>query len=235
VERAEGADLLGMAHRVRLTLEASPSKGTAGPGVNDARSSGAARRSSALKRAEARLEGGGPGDLRRRLGQARRDLELVTQLDAIRLKRVTRGALPFYKAQANQEYAEAFERAGLGTISDPPSDVATRIDAADVREALLAAVYDWAVCAADKARRGWLLEVARQTGSSLDGWRQRVLDPAAWEDLPTLAELARTAPVASESVSLLLALGERLMSVHGDAALFCSGYSRSILRTSGPT
>ncbi len=174
----------------------------------------------ALERAEDQLEGGGPGDLRRRLGQARRDLDLVIHLDTIRLKRVTRGELAFYKARANQDYTEAFQQAGMGTIHDQPSHVAVVIDASAVRGALVAAVYDWAVCAADKTQRGWLLEVARQTDSSSGGWRERVLDPAAWEDQPALAELARTAPVASESVSLLLALGERLRAAHGDAAPF---------------
>jgi serine/threonine-protein kinase len=43
-----------------------------------------------LERAEARLDGGGPADVRRRLGQARRDLDLVIRLDAIRLKRYPR-------------------------------------------------------------------------------------------------------------------------------------------------
>jgi len=174
----------------------------------------------ALERAEALLEGGGPGDLRRRLGQARRDFDLMIHLDTIRLKRVTRGELAFYKARANRDYAQAFEQAGLGTSHDQPSLVAARIDASAVRGALVAAVYDWAVCAADKAQRGWLLELARQTDSSSGGWRERVLDPAAWEDLPALAELARTAPVASESASLLLALGERLRAAGGNAAPF---------------
>jgi serine/threonine-protein kinase len=174
----------------------------------------------ALERAETRLAGGGPGDLRRRLGQARRDLDLVVQLDSIRLKRVTRGELAFYKARANREYAEAFQQAGLRTDHDPPAGVAARIDASAVRGALLAAVHDWAVCAADKAQRDWLLEVARQTDAVSDVWRERVLDPAAWEDRRAPAELARTAPVASESVSLLLALGERLWIADGDAAPF---------------
>jgi serine/threonine-protein kinase len=174
----------------------------------------------ALQRAEARFEGGGPNDLRRRLDQARRDLDFVIQLDTIRLKRVTRGELAFYKAQANREYAEAFQQAGLGTIEDQPSRVALTIEASAVRGALLAAVFDWAVCAADNTQRGWLLDVARQADARSGGWRERVLDPAAWEDLPVLSELARTAPVADESVSLLLALGERLRAARGDAAPF---------------
>jgi serine/threonine-protein kinase len=171
-----------------------------------------------LERAEARLDGEGPDDLRRRLDQARRGLDLVIRLDAIRLKRLTRGELAFYKARASREYAEAFEQAGLGTVADPPPQVAARINASAVRGALVAAVHDWAACAADRAQRGWLLKVARPTGYDSDGWRKRAFDPAVWEDPELLAELARTAPVAREPVSLLLALGERLRAVGGDAA-----------------
>ncbi len=172
----------------------------------------------ALKLAEARLEGGGPDDLRRRLEQTRRDFDLVIQLDTIRLKRVTRGELAFYKAQANRHYAEAFQQAGLGTVLDPPSHVAARIDTSAVRGALVAALYDWVSCTADREERGWLLAVARQVDPDPDGWREPVFDPATWEDKRALAELARTAPVARQPASLLLALGERLIALKGDAA-----------------
>src|SRR5262249_51539073 len=47
-------------------------------------------------------------------------------------------------------------------------------------------------------------------------WRARVLDPAVWEDPQALAELAQTAPAASESVSLLLAVGEQMNVVGRD-------------------
>jgi serine/threonine-protein kinase len=171
----------------------------------------------ALDRAEGRLGWGAPGDLRARLAQARRDLELAVRLDAIRLRRVTRGELTFYKGQADREYAEAFREAGLGQASDEPSAVAVRINASAVREALVAAVHDWAVCAGDREERGWLLEVARHADPDAGGWRERALDPAAWEDSQALAELARTAPAATESVSLLQALGERLRAAGGDA------------------
>jgi serine/threonine-protein kinase len=174
----------------------------------------------ALKRADARLGWGGPGDLRRRLGQAGRDLELLVRLDNIRLKRVTRGELDFYKARANRDYAEAFQRAGLGTVQDQPASAAASINASAVRGPLVAAVCDWAVCAADPAQRVWLLGVARQTIHCADDWRERVLDPAAWDDRRALTELARTAPMTSEPVSLLLALGERLRVTGGDAAPF---------------
>jgi serine/threonine-protein kinase len=171
----------------------------------------------ALERAQARLGGSGP-DLRRRLEQARRDLDLVMRLDNIRLKHVTRSELTFSKAQASRDYADAFQQEGLGKVHDPPASVAAGVKASAVRGALLAALDDWAVCTTDKEQRAWLAEVARQADPVAGGWRERILDPAVWDDPAALAEMARTVPVATQSVSLLLALGERLRATREDAA-----------------
>jgi serine/threonine-protein kinase len=170
-----------------------------------------------LDRALARLEGRGPDDLRRRLDRAGHDLDLATQLDTIRLQRATRGELAYYRAQANREYAAAFQKARLGARDDSPAIVATRIAGSPVAGALVAALYDWSVCAADRSQRGWLLQVVRRADSVPGEWHERVLDPAAWEDRHTLVELTNTAPVASEPVSLLLALGQRLRMAGGNA------------------
>jgi serine/threonine-protein kinase len=172
----------------------------------------------ALERVEARLDWVGPAGLRSRLAGARRDLDLVMQLDTIRLRRVTRGELVFYQAQADRDYQAAFREAGLGTVQDPAS-VAAVVKPSAVRGALVAALEDWAVCSTDKERRGWLLAVARQAAPDPQGWRRRILDPAAWDDPAALAELARTVP-GGQSVSGLLALGERLRAKGGDAAPF---------------
>jgi serine/threonine-protein kinase len=172
----------------------------------------------ALDRASYRLGGGGPRDLRRRLDQARRDLNLVVDLDRIRLSRVTSGELAYYKAKANVKYSGAFSQAGLGAPPDAPSRVAGRIAASAVRDALVAAIYDWAVCALDPAQRGWLLQVAQQADPNTNDWRKRALDPQVWDDRAALAELTRAAPVSSENISLLLALGERLTATSRDAA-----------------
>jgi serine/threonine-protein kinase len=171
-----------------------------------------------LERVEARLGGGGPDDLRGRLGQARRDLALVIRLDTIRLRRVTRGELVFYQARADRDYQAAFREAGLFSAQDPAS-VAAVVKASAVRGALVAALDDWAVCSTDKESRDWLLAVARQAAPDPEGWRRRILDLAAWDDPAALARLARTVP-GSQSVSLLLALGERLRAKGGDAAPF---------------
>jgi serine/threonine-protein kinase len=169
-----------------------------------------------LGRAEARLSWGGPGDLRRRLGQARHDLDLVIQLDKIRLRRVTRGDLPFYKAQADQEYKEAFQAAGLGSAHDQPQSVAASINGSAVREALVAALDDWAICIADKGERDWLLQVARQADPDPAGWRDRILDAETWDDAAALADLAQNVPAEGRSVSLLLGLGQRLRDAGGE-------------------
>jgi serine/threonine-protein kinase len=173
----------------------------------------------ALGRAEARLSGAGLSDLHVRLEQAQRDLGLVKKLDDIRLKRLTHGELSFYKTQANRDYADTFQKAGLGTMSDSAPSVAAKINASAVRGALVGAVHDWAVCAADKRQREWLLTVSRHTTSDEDGWQDRVLDSALWDDPVALLELTRSMP-EHVPVSLLLALGERLKATGGDAPAF---------------
>jgi serine/threonine-protein kinase len=173
----------------------------------------------ALARAMARLGDSGPGDLRARLVQAQRDLDLVIKLDEIRLKRATRGELIFYKTQADQAYQEAFQKANLGSVHDDAASVAAAVRASAVHAALVAALDDWAMSVTDKKRLDWLLQVARQAGPDPQGWRQRILDPAAWDNPAALADLAQTVP-QGQAVSLLLALGERLRDGGGDVTLF---------------
>jgi serine/threonine-protein kinase len=185
-----------------------------------------------LQRAEARLNGGGAADLRPRIDRARHDLDLVIELDRIRLSRVTSGNvvsrlsritsgnLVFYRTKADRDYRKAFGDSGLAKVPDSPDIAAARIQASTVRVALIAAVDDWAVCVTDKDRRDWLLAVARKADPDPRGWRDRIREPASWEDPKALAELARTVPVSGQSVPLLLALAERLGAAGGDAPAF---------------
>jgi serine/threonine-protein kinase len=174
----------------------------------------------ALERAEARLDGGGVGDLRPRLAQARRDLDLVMRLDGIHLRRLTNGELPFYKAQADRDYAGVFAEAGLGNPADDPKNTAARVSQSAVGGALVAALDDWAVCSANEQTRRWLLRVANLSDPDPTGWRGRIRDPQSWDDPAAVAELAQNVPVAAQSVPVLLALGERLRSTGGDAPTF---------------
>jgi serine/threonine-protein kinase len=175
---------------------------------------------STLERAEARLESGGVEYLRPRLAQARRDLDLVIKLDAIHLRRLTNGELPFYKAQAAKDYAVAFVEAGIGKSPDDPDAAAERVAQSAVRGALIAALDDWAVCTADDQARQWIVRVANIADPDPTAWRQRIREPQTWNEPPTVAALAKNVPVADQPVPALVALGERLRSTGGDAPAF---------------
>ncbi len=85
----------------------------------------------------------------------------------------------------------------------------------------MAAVYDWAVCAADKAQWGWLLEV--RTADRLKPGRlarARSRSGRMGESTGAGGIGPRPRRWRSEPVSLLLALGERLRATGGDAAPF---------------
>jgi eukaryotic-like serine/threonine-protein kinase len=175
----------------------------------------------ALQRAEARFNGGGADDLRRRLARARSNLDLVVELDRIHLNRATSaGDLAYYKSKADREYMVAFENSGLARGGDPPELVAARVGASAVRVALIAAIDDWVVCVSDKGRRTWLLTIARRADPDPLGWADRIRDPERWDDLSALIQLARQVPVGGQSISLVLALGERLRPVGDEAAAF---------------
>jgi tetratricopeptide (TPR) repeat protein len=180
----------------------------------------------ALERARSRLGDGGPFWLYPVVEAARRDHQFLVRLEAIRMNRFTlvegeqgHGALlRFNRARADRDYAEAFRDQGLGEPPNDPEGTARRIRASKWAAHLVAALDDWAVCAADPARQDWVLGVARWADT--DAWRDRVRDPAAWRDGKALAELARTAPLAEQPVPLLLALGERLSATGEDGLGF---------------
>ena len=174
----------------------------------------------ALASADANVGGGGAENLRGRLAQARRDLDLVVRLDTIHLYRLASGELRFYKARADREYAAAFAEAGLGNVGEDPAGAAARVRASAISVPLVAAIDDWAVCASGLPERRWLMHVASQADPDPTGWRQRLRDADAWDDRQALATLAQDAPLANQPVSLLLAVGEQLRAAGGDAPAF---------------
>ncbi len=163
---------------------------------------------------------------RRERDLARRDQSLVARLDAIRLARAAivggrfnpAAGRRFNSARADREYESVFREAGVGAMGDDPADVARRVAASSVRQPLLVALCDWAVCAGLEVRRAWVLEVARRVDP--DPWRDRARDPAAWADGTALAAMARTAPVSAQPPPFLVALGERLHDMGGDGMDF---------------
>ncbi len=165
----------------------------------------------ALEQAEDRLGAGGPDELRRRLEATRRDLELVARLDDLRLVRASRPqGGPADRDTTERDYEAAFAEAGLGRPGDDPDVVAGRVAGSAVREVLVAALDDWALLAAGP-KRAWALEVARRADP--DPWRDRLREPAAWEDDQALAKRARETPPAAATPGLAGAVGGRLRRV----------------------
>ncbi len=163
----------------------------------------------ALEQADDRLGGGGPADLRRRLEEARSNLELVARLDGIRQKAITQfsGPTSFDTAAPDRDYEAAFGEAGLGVPGTDPEVTARLVADSPVRNAVVAALDHWAQVAAGP-RRAWALGVARRAAP--DPWLDRLRDPAAWEDEATLSQLARTASAEKVTPALAGALGGRL-------------------------
>jgi serine/threonine-protein kinase len=199
-----------------------------------------------LERARDRLGEFVPPELRDRLATAYATLELVTRLDRIRLERALvkprtldkapaelLGVLTLRRARApkvgqawlwaaetssGRHYQEAFREAGIGAPGDDPVEAAVRIQASPVRGALVAALDDWAACATDRDQQAWALAVVRHADP--DPWRDRVRDPATWDDPAALRELAERAPLAGQSPQLLAVLGARLRANKLDAVGF---------------
>jgi eukaryotic-like serine/threonine-protein kinase len=191
-----------------------------------------------LRRAKDRLREFVPPELGDRLQAAFENLELVTRLDAIRLERALVkppndfvGVLVLpgneaptdrdglrKKTQSDRHYEEAFREAGIGAPGDDPADAAARIRASPVRAALLSALDDWAACTTDQAQQAWILAVVQRADP--DPWRDRVRDPATWDNSEALRDLAARAPVAEQSPHLLAVLGARLRTKKIDAVPF---------------
>jgi len=142
-----------------------------------------------LQQAASRLVEGQAEDLHNQVEQAKRDLEIVARCDAISQKgaAMLREGLNF--GAVDQDYAVAFQEAGLGTLSDAPSTVAERVRASAVRERLVAALDYWAMTAREPAHRRWVFDVVRLADP--DPWRDQARDPAIWTNVAALVKLVR--------------------------------------------
>jgi eukaryotic-like serine/threonine-protein kinase len=166
----------------------------------------------------------GSANLRKRIEQARANLDLVEKLDAIRLGRGwnSQGDSIDY-AGTSRRYAVAFRERGLGDLREDPDRVAARLKASPVNKALVAALDDWAACA-DKDVRDWVLRVVRRMDP--DPWRDRVRDPEKWAEVKSFPELADMASVEDQPVTLMVTFGTRWRRLGGDPTAFMERVQR---------
>lgn len=173
----------------------------------------------AFERAKGRLGNSGTADIRRRLQVIGQDLDLADRLAVIRFNRAAAIRTTFNTNEVDEEYREAFKKAGLGTIDETPATVANRIATSPVRHAIVATLDDWTFCVDDFDRRTWLLEIARRADPD-PSWRDKVRDLKNWRNAKTLAELAQKPTLENESAALLLVLGGPLEYAHEDSVTF---------------
>jgi serine/threonine-protein kinase len=161
----------------------------------------------ALDRASLRLGEHGPEDLRRRFDAARRDSDLVARLDAIR----SASEIIKFK-RTDLDYGDALRTAQLGAPGDSPDAVAARIRDSNVKSALIDGLDDWS--SFSPKTRPWLLEVLRLADHDPSGWRDRVRDPAVWQNHDALVKAAASAPFADQPVPFLLSMAHQLEALN---------------------
>jgi serine/threonine-protein kinase len=179
----------------------------------------------AVERARARLATAGSSDLAGSVEQAARDLDLVDLMDTIRMQQaaLTDGKLDRErnKSAADSAYRAAFRELGFGELPEHRREAAARIRSSRIRPVLVSALDSWATCVIDDLTlRDALLDVVRLVDPDPTGWRDCVRDPSTWNDKRALAELVDSAPASAESIQLLLALAEHVISVGADAKPF---------------
>jgi tetratricopeptide (TPR) repeat protein len=169
----------------------------------------------AIKRAEGILASGGSAELCQRLGELRKDSEMVRRLEDIRMPRIIAGVEDAYdNGTKDWQYARAFRDYGIDIDALQPAEAAERVRARMIRLELAAGLDCWASERINEFKRnqnsddeGWKRIVAVARAADRDEWRNQVRD--AWgnrrtETLSRLAVTAETTKLPVQTVSLLV-------------------------------
>ena len=175
--------------------------------------------SESLERAKGRFGDGRSPGLMARLARAERELTFVSKFGEIRQNRLVISRRKFDSTRAEGQYRELFEAGDFGAMNDDAAVVGDRVTASPVRQVLLTALDDWAVCTNDPEAQAWLFDVARRADPE-PAWRDHVRDASITNSKSVLAALSESADVATQPVSLLVALSERIEQAGGDSTLF---------------
>jgi serine/threonine-protein kinase len=162
-----------------------------------------------LERADGRLGGAGPQRLRDRVRQARTDVDMVIQLDEIRLRQtgVYTGRGKFDLAGAEQAYAEAFRKYGIDVGRVPVVDAAAVVRASGIRAALLAGLDNW-LRARRQRERASLQAVADAADDN--AWRLSCRAALVAGNHKQLQELAVQSEALAQPAGMLVWLSDAL-------------------------
>jgi serine/threonine protein kinase/Tfp pilus assembly protein PilF len=170
---------------------------------------------SAAKRAEGLLAGSGSDELRERVHQFRKDLDMVLRLDDIRLLSSDK----FDFERSDQAYAQAFADYGIDVERLPADEAGARIRGRPgVATALTAALDDWAYCRSSTGKTGSLALTAVAQSADPDAWRRQVREAHKQKDDKALAALAASPELLRQPPITLLFLASAI-GLKGDIEL----------------
>jgi serine/threonine-protein kinase len=154
-------------------------------------------------------------DLRERVAQVRKDVDMASRLEAIRLDRAAVKNEHFDWNGPALRYAEAFRDYGLDLDQFEPDKAAARIEISAIRGQLVAALDDWLAAPSDRSRECLLAVLSR---ADADPWRQKLRVMFVDGNLKALRELAREANAPTQPPANGCLLGHRLRGL-GDQVL----------------
>jgi tetratricopeptide (TPR) repeat protein len=167
----------------------------------------------AVQKAEAQLSGGlVRPHLRQRVAQLHKDVEMLAEMERIRLDRDHRD-----EPRSGHEYARAFKEYGIDVETLGPYEAVALLQGSTICEHLVAGLDDWAATLPNvgqgRALKVKLFALARQAGPHpwVDRLREVVLSGSAKE----LERLARSAPVGELPASAPTLLGDRVTAHRG--------------------
>jgi superkiller protein 3 len=171
---------------------------------------------SAAKRAEGVLAGGGSDELRERVHQLRKDLDMVLRLEDIRLLSSEWKDDKFDSEPADQAYAHAFADYGIDVGKLPAEEAAARIRGRPgLAIALAVALDDWARIRSRKDKAGGQTLTALAQSADPDPWRRQMREACEQKDGKALAALAASPDLLRQPPTSLVLLAAALR-VRGD-------------------
>jgi serine/threonine-protein kinase len=182
----------------------------------------------AVERAEAALAGGEIGDaIQRRVGEARRDVAFVAELDRIRQERATLVEGKLNNAGAARDYARAFRDYGVDIETLPADEAVARLRARPALTVPIAsALDDWVEArrALGERESSWkpLIAIARGVDPDplRDQFRAASGRPVTPELQAELLRLAKSVDIKAQRPATINALAHTLIRVQlADAAL----------------
>jgi eukaryotic-like serine/threonine-protein kinase len=169
---------------------------------------------SAAKRAEGLLAGGAGDELRKRIQQLRKDVEMVLRVEEIPLLRSDFKEDRWDFVAADQAYAKAFADYGIDVPGLPVEEAVARIRSRpSIADTLVAAVDDWAFVRGEIDRAGGSALRAVARAADADPWRQQVRDAAMRKDTRKLTDLAASRDLLRQPPTSLLRLSKNLRAL----------------------